>query len=62
MKTLNAGGKVVFGSTVDVEDLEARIAEIRRRIPPHSAKPAMLEELYELEELLEQTRRKQEDA
>lgn len=46
----------------NVEDLEARIAEIRRRIPPHSAKPAMLEELYELEELLEQARRKQEDA
>ncbi len=50
------------GMDENVEHLEARIAEMRRRIPPHSAKPAMLEELYELEELLEQARRKQEDA
>ena len=46
----------------NVEDLEARIAEMRRHIPPHSAKPAMLEELYELEELLERARKKQENA
>ncbi len=46
----------------NVEHLEARIAEMRQRIPPHSAKPAMLEELYELEERLDQARKNQEDA
>jgi hypothetical protein len=36
-----------------IRELEDRIAEIRRRIPPHSVKPAMLEELDELEQQLE---------
>jgi len=37
----------------NIKELEERIAELRRRIPPHSIPPAMLEELEELEELLE---------
>lgn len=40
-----------------IEELEARIAELRRRIPPHSVRPAMLEELEELEEKLERLKR-----
>lgn len=48
-------------TTPDPDELERRIAEIRRRIPPHSVRPAMLEELEELEELLDRVRRKQED-
>ena len=34
------------------EELEERIAELKRRIPPHSVPPAMLQELEELEEQL----------
>jgi hypothetical protein len=37
-----------------VEQLKARIEEIRQRIPPHSIPPAMLEELESLEEQLEE--------
>lgn len=40
-------------STNEIRDLEVRIAELRKRIPPHSVPPAMLQELYELEEQLE---------
>ena len=39
-----------------VEAIERRIAELKRRIPPHSVPPAMLEELDELEDLLERAR------
>jgi len=35
-----------------VRDLEQRIAELKRRIPPHSVPPAMLQELEELEDEL----------
>lgn len=34
-------------------ELEAKIAELRSRIPPHSIPPRMLEELEDLEEELE---------
>lgn len=34
------------------EEIEGRIAEIKRRIPPHSVPPAMLQEIEELEEQL----------
>ncbi|MGB2885833.1 MAG: histidine kinase [Dehalococcoidia bacterium] len=34
------------------EKIEERIAEIKRRIPPHSVPPAMLQEIEELEEQL----------
>ncbi len=34
------------------EEIKERIAEIKRRIPPHSVPPAMLQELEELEEQL----------
>ena len=39
-------------STESVRELEERIAELKLRIPPHSAPPQMLEELAELEEQL----------
>jgi hypothetical protein len=40
----------------DVSELEQRIAEMKRRVPPHSVPPAMLEELEELELRLEQAK------
>ena len=43
-------------STQGVRELEERIAELKRRIPPHSVPPAMLQELEELEEQLEKAR------
>lgn len=43
--------------TENIEELEGRIAELKRRIPPHSVPPAMLEELEELEDLLEKARK-----
>jgi len=36
-----------------IEELEEQIADIRRRLPAHSVKPAMLSRLEELEEELE---------
>ena len=44
----------------DVSELEQRIAEMKRRIPPHSVPPAMLEEIEDLEARLEQAKRRQE--
>lgn len=43
-------------NTRSVDELEKRITELRRRIPPHSIPPAMLQELEELEEELERAR------
>jgi chromosome segregation ATPase len=43
-------------TTDDPEELERRIAEIRKRIPPHSVPPGMLEEIEELEEQLARLR------
>jgi hypothetical protein len=43
-------------NTQRVEELEKKIAELRRRIPPHSIPPIMLQELEELEEELERAR------
>lgn len=39
-----------------VKELEEKIAELKRRIPPHSVPPAMLMELEELEKQLEKAR------
>jgi Fe2+ or Zn2+ uptake regulation protein len=39
-----------------VKELEEKIAEIRRRLPPHSIPPAMLQELLDLEEELEKAK------
>ncbi len=39
-----------------IRQLEERIEELKRRIPPHSVAPAMLQELEELEEQLEKAR------
>jgi hypothetical protein len=46
-------------STQSVRELESKIAELKRRIPPHSIPPAMLQELEELEEELEKAREKE---
>ena len=46
-------------SNESIKELEERIAELRRRIPPHSIPPAMLEELDELEGLLEKARERE---
>lgn len=43
-------------SAENVREIEEKIAELERRIPPHSVPPAMLEELDELEEKLEKAR------
>ena len=37
-----------------IEDLERRIADLKARLPKHSIPPAMLIELEDLEEALEQ--------
>jgi hypothetical protein len=37
-----------------IEDLERRIADLKARLPKHSIPPAMLIELEDLEEELEQ--------
>jgi hypothetical protein len=42
--------------TERVIELELKIADLKRRIPPHSIPPAMLQELEELEEELEKAR------
>lgn len=43
-------------STPRVRELELKIAELRRRIPPHSIPPAMLQQLEELEDELEKAK------
>jgi hypothetical protein len=49
-------------NTQRVDELEKRIVELRRRIPPHSIPPAMLQELEELEEELERARQQSEES
>ena len=39
-----------------IRELEQKIAEIERRIPPHSVPPSMLFELEELEKELEKAK------
>ena len=39
-----------------VKELEERVADLKARLPKHSIPPAMLIELEELEEALEQAR------
>lgn len=41
-----------------IEELEARIADLEARLPKHSVPPAMLVQLEDLEEALEEARRK----
>jgi hypothetical protein len=43
-------------SNQKIRELEQKIAEIKRRIPPHSVSPSMIYELEELEEELEKAR------
>lgn len=50
--------------TKGIKELETRIAELRRRIPPHSIPPSLFQELEELEEKLEKLKKadKNDDA
>lgn len=43
-------------SSTRIGELEERIVELKRRIPPHSVPPAMLQELEQREEGLEKAR------
>jgi len=43
----------------EVSELEERIAEMKRRIPPHSVPPAMLQDLEDLEMRLQEARSRQ---
>lgn len=36
-----------------IKDLEKKIMDLRKRLPAHSARPGMIEELEELDEQLE---------
>ena len=49
-------------SAGSVREIEAKIAELERRMPPHSMPPAMLEELDKLEEQLEKARQAEEES
>ena len=49
-------------STQSVRELEERIAALKRRIPPHSVPPGMLQEIEELEEELEKAREAEKDG
>ena len=40
-----------------ISDLEKRIDDLQHRLPAHSVKPSMIEELEDLEERLEEARR-----
>ncbi|GAG86211.1 unnamed protein product, partial [marine sediment metagenome] len=40
-----------------VSDMEKQIAELKNRLPAHSAKPLMIQQLEELEEKLEKAKR-----
>ncbi|GAW28371.1 MULTISPECIES: histidine kinase [Carboxydocella] len=41
----------------EIKELEARIADLKKRWPAHSLRPAMVQELEELEERLEELKR-----
>ncbi|HEY91393.1 MAG TPA: histidine kinase [Dehalococcoidia bacterium] len=45
-----------------VNKLEEEIADLKARWPAHSVKPSMLQKLEELEEKLEQARRKEAES
>lgn len=40
----------------EIADLEAKLAELKKRLPAHSIPPALVAELDELDEQLEQAR------
>ncbi len=44
-----------------IKELERKIAELKQNLPAHSVKPEMLIELEELEEELEEAKRKYKD-
>ena len=46
----------------NIRELEIKIAELKRRIPPHSVSPGMLQELEDLEEELSEARKAIEES
>jgi hypothetical protein len=48
--------------TEKIKELERRIAELKQSLPAHSVKPEMLIELEELEEKLEEAKRKYDEC
>jgi len=49
-------------SAKEIEQLEKRIEDLKRRIPAHSVHPVMLQELEDLEEELATARAAEKDA
>jgi hypothetical protein len=49
-------GRLTFMDAARIEEIEAKIAELKARLPKHSVQPAMLQELEDLEIELEQAR------
>ncbi len=49
-------------STDRIKELEAQIEDLKRRWPAHSVPPALLQQLDELEEALEEERRRAQEA
>lgn len=48
-------------SSEQIKTLESKIADLKARWPAHSVKPAMWQQLEELEEALEKAKRQEED-
>lgn len=45
-----------------IRELEEKIADLTKRIPPHSVPPSMLEDLEDLEDELARAKEEQEEA
>ena len=45
-----------------IQEIEAKIADLKARFPAHSVKPSMWQQLEALEDELEQARREKPDA
>jgi len=45
-----------------ISDLEKEIAELKSKLPAHSAKPSMIQQLEELEEKLEKAKKAKQSA
>ncbi len=47
----------LFMDSEKIKELEEKIADLKGRLPKHSVRPAMLQELEELEEELERLKK-----
>jgi hypothetical protein len=45
-----------------IKELAKKVAELKRRIPPHSVPPAMIQELDEREEEIEKARAREKEG